>query len=69
MKTYTRQFLIDCFLFRFDKAGLSCVEMLPMAEKFYDSVGKEKFRTYCSLDAERIQEYKNYCNEFGLEYK
>jgi hypothetical protein len=69
MKTYTRQFLIDAFLFRFERAGLSVLETKPMAEKFYDEVGKDKFRVYCSLDAEKIREFQQYCNEFSLEYK
>lgn len=60
-KAYTRNFLIECFLSRFMECKLITIEQLveleAMAERFYDEVGKDKFRVYASLDAERIQEY------------
>lgn len=60
---YSRQFLIDAFLSRYYSLPTDKFEDLEkMAETFYDEVGKEKFRTYCSLDAEAIQKFKlEYC--------
>jgi hypothetical protein len=29
-----------------------------MADKFYDEAGRDKFRVYCSLDAEALQKYR-----------
>lgn len=64
MAGYTKQFLIDCYLSRF----MSCLLITPdqieqletQANKFYDEVGRDKFRTYASLDAEAIKLYKSY---------
>lgn len=56
---YSRQFLIDAFLSRYYSLPTEKFEDLEkMAEAFYDEVGKDKFRTYCSLDAEAIQKFK-----------
>jgi hypothetical protein len=59
MAGYTREFLVSAFLSRYvslpeDKfAGLHI-----MAEKFYDESGRDKFRAYCSLDADAIRKYQ-----------
>lgn len=63
MAGYTKEFLIDAFMSRFLKCKLISIEALceleEMASKFYDEVGRDKFRTYASLDAEAIRQFKN----------
>ena len=60
---YTRDFLIDAFLSRYySLSEEKFAELEIMANKFYDQVGKDKFRMYCSLDAEALRKYKlEYC--------
>lgn len=65
MASYTKEFLIDAFMSRYIECSLISIEQLErleqMADKFYDEVGRDKFRTYASLDAEAIRVYKNKC--------
>jgi hypothetical protein len=62
MAGYTKEFLIAAYLSRFLKCTLITVEQLveleELADKFYDKVGRDKFRVYASLDAEAIRLYK-----------
>jgi hypothetical protein len=62
MAGYTKEFLIDAFMSRFLTCSLITIEQLVELEattnRFYDEVGRDKFRTYCSLDAEAIRAYK-----------
>lgn len=59
MAGYTKEFLVDVFVSRYEPLGLDAVDaMYQMATKFYDEVGRDKFRTYASLDAEAIRTYK-----------
>lgn len=54
---YTKEFLVDAFISRY--VGMETgVDLKSLAEKFYDEVGKDKFRVYASLDAEAIRVYK-----------
>jgi uncharacterized protein (DUF924 family) len=59
---YDRQFLIDAYMSRFIKLPYLAIEALceleENAEKLYDRVGKDEFRTYASLDAEAIRKFK-----------
>lgn len=60
MATYTREFLIQSFLSRYiDMPVEKFMSLADMAEHFYDEVGRDKFRIYCSLDADAIRDYKN----------
>lgn len=60
MTGYTREFLLEAYASRFEPLGLDAVEdMYQLGKQFYDKVGKDKFRTYASLDAEAIRAYKN----------
>lgn len=65
MAGYTKEFLIDAFMSRYTSCSLISIEdlekMEQMANKFYDEVGRDKFRVYASLDAEAIRVYKNQC--------
>lgn len=62
MAGYTKEFLIDAFMSRYIKCTLISIEQLENMEKMaidlYDRVGRDKFRTYASLDAEAIKLYK-----------
>ena len=62
MAAYTKDFLVDAFMSRFISCSLisidQLVELEDMANRFYDEVGRDKFRVYCSLDAEAIKVYK-----------
>lgn len=62
MSGYTKEFLIDAFMHRYVHCHLITVEKLialeEIANRFYDQVGRDKFRVYASLDAEAIKQYK-----------
>ena len=65
MAGYTKEFLINAFVSRYEPLGLDAVEkQWCLANKFYDSVSKETFRAYCSLDANAINIYKEKCNDY-----
>lgn len=59
---YSKEFLIDAFLSRFINASMFSVEQIESLEKLaidcYNKYGKDKFRTYASLDADAIKKYK-----------
>jgi flagellum-specific peptidoglycan hydrolase FlgJ len=57
---YTREDIIGAFLMRFIKANLDITSLEVMANNFYDEVGKEKFRTYASVDAQAMKDYFNW---------
>ena len=63
MAGYTREFLIDAYVWRFTKIPSISIEQLlnleQIANKTYDTYGKDKFRDYASLDAEYIRNYKD----------
>lgn len=57
---YTREFLISAFLSRYVEVPTDdFMRLADMADKFFDEVGRDKFRVYCSLDADAIRVYKN----------
>lgn len=59
MAGYTKQFLIDAFMSRYLSLSIETLEKLElMANELYDTVGRDKFRVYCSLDADAIRNYK-----------
>jgi hypothetical protein len=56
MAGYTKDFLVSAFLSRYvslDDDKFSALE--TMANTFYDEVGRDKFRIYCSLDAAALK--------------
>lgn len=58
MAGYSKDMLVDAFVSRYK--GVPCsYDLLKMANDFYDKVGKDEFRKYCSLDAEAIKVYKS----------
>lgn len=59
MAAYTKEFLISAFLSRYVSLPEDAFERLTeMAYSFYAEAGRDKFRTYCALDAEAIRHYK-----------
>lgn len=59
MAGYTRNFLLQAYVSRYESLGLAAVESLyKLAEATYDKYGKDKFRAYASLDAEALRKYK-----------
>ena len=62
MAGYTKEFLIQAFMHRYMRCSLLTIEQLEslekLAERCYDHFGRDKFREYASLSAERIREYK-----------
>ena len=62
MAGYTKDFLVDAFLDRFVNCSLITLDQLEsmetMANRFYDEVGRDKFRVYSSLDADTLKTYK-----------
>lgn len=62
MAGYTREFLIDAYLWRFTNVPSIGIEQLldleQIANNTYNKYGKDKFREYSSLDAEYLRNYK-----------
>ena len=62
MAGYTKEFLVAAFMSRYIKCSVISIEQLESLEKIanntYDKYGRDKFREYASLTAERIREYK-----------
>ena len=59
-KAYTKEFLVAAFLSRYESLGKETIDKLAdMADRFYDKVGKDKFRVYASLDAAALKEYRS----------
>lgn len=61
--TYTKEFLVDAFLWRYTEILLANTQekldhFVKMTEDFYDKVGRDKFRLYCALDAEALRKFK-----------
>lgn len=63
MAGYTKDFLLDAFLSRYySLSEEKFAELEIMANRFYNEVGRDKFRVYCSLDAEALKKYRlEYC--------
>lgn len=58
--TYTKEFLVGAFLSRYIGIETDAfMRLADMTEVFYGSVSREQFRSYCSLDADAIKDYKN----------
>jgi hypothetical protein len=59
MAGYTKEFLVDAYLSRYDKVvGVRLPALKQMAEQHYDEVGRDKFRVSASLDAAAIKKFK-----------
>lgn len=59
MAGYTKEFLVSAFMSRYVSLPEDQFEqLLDMADSFYDRVGRDKFRVWCSLDADAIKKFK-----------
>jgi hypothetical protein len=63
---YSKQFLIDAFMFRYCEYNLDSLAMEKSASDLYDRVGKDRFREYACLDAAEVNRYRNFCLEHAL---
>jgi uncharacterized protein YyaL (SSP411 family) len=62
---YTKNFLVQAFAYRFAVLGDEVYSArYEQAFKFYDTVGKDRFRTYASLDADAIKTFLEELNKF-----
>ena len=57
---YSREFLIEVFLFRFERYFIQVANLRKIAEKFYDENGRDEFRKSATITPEAIREYKNW---------
>ena len=58
-RAYTKEFLVNAFLSRYISLGATAVaDLRLLAEKHFDNVGKDKFRTSASLDSEAIKKFQ-----------
>jgi hypothetical protein len=62
MAGYSREFLVDAYLWRFlDIVSIEdLLELEQIGYSTYDKYGKDKFREYSSLDADYLKRYKEY---------
>ena len=63
MAGYTKEFLIDAFLWRYqsvlEKDTNEKVDaFVKMVTDYYDKVGKDTFRVYACLDASELKKFK-----------
>lgn len=58
---YTKEFLVNVFLHRYRSLGDEKVcGLRDLAERFYDTAGRDKFRVYACVTPEAVREYKAY---------
>lgn len=58
MTGYTKEFLVDAYVSRYEGVSVNVSELRSMAIKHYDNVGKDAFRVSASLDAAEIKKFK-----------
>lgn len=63
MAGYTKEFLMDAFIWRYTEvlekdSKEEADKYIKMVSDFYDKVGRDKFRVWCSLDADEIRKFK-----------
>lgn len=59
MASYSKEFLVSAFLSRYVSLSTDKFQKLEtMADNLFDEVGRDKFRVYCSLDAEALRDAK-----------
>jgi len=60
MAAYTKEFLIGAFVSRYvTLPEAQFTSLVEMAYSFYDSVDRDTFRVYCSLDAAALKLYRS----------
>lgn len=63
MAGYAKEFLMDAFIWRYTEvlekdSKEEADKYIKMVSDFYDKVGRDKFRVWCSLDADEIRNFK-----------
>lgn len=58
MAAYTKKFLVDAFVSRYAEFQDDFDTYYKWVSDFFDSVGRDKFRVYCSLSADELQKYR-----------
>ena len=63
MAGYTKTFLIDAFLWRYQPvlekdSNEELDKYVNMISSYYDKVGRDTFRVYASLSAEEIKKFR-----------
>ena len=61
---YTKDFLVNAFVSRYAEVVEDFDSYVSWVQAFYDKVGKDKFRVWCSLDADALKKYRL---DFGLK--
>jgi hypothetical protein len=57
---YTKELLVNVFLYRYRNLSQDKIDSLRiLADTFYDSAGRDKFRVYACVTPEAIREYKS----------
>lgn len=57
--SYSKELVVNAYLHRFRNMPTETVAKLEhLANKLYDEVGKDRFRTYASVTPEAVREYK-----------
>lgn len=66
---YTKEFLVEAYLHRFLQCSAITIEQLLVLEqnaiKCFDQYGRDKFRDYAALSADKIKEYKAHLSSSG----
>lgn len=57
MAVYTREDIVEAALLRFHELQLVTPDFEAMYYKSYDEMGRDKFRTYASVDAEAMRKW------------
>lgn len=58
MAGYTKEFLVNAFVSRYAEYQTDFDTYYAWVSDFYNEVGRDKFRVYCSLDAEALRKYR-----------
>lgn len=58
MAGYTKEFLVNAFVSRYSGFQKDFDAYHKWVSDFYDVVGRDKFRVFCSLDAEALKKFR-----------
>ena len=58
MAGYSKEFLVDAYVSRYEGVSVDVSQLRDQAVKHYDKVGKDQFRVAASLDAQEIKKFK-----------
>jgi hypothetical protein len=58
MAGYSKEFLVDAYVSRYEGVSSNVSQLRELAVQHYDRVGKDQFRVSASLDAQEIKKFK-----------